>query len=169
MKRFGDVCLIWFVLALLALLGSVAAATAYLQRTVNGPAAVMPGHVYTFHVSGFRPGELVYPTVQPVSCARTSERCEEAPCSVEGNPPCSIWRTGPSGTANVFFRWPTLSVYSVANMDIAHHRWRRGTRALVRIDLASRRVPRGCQKMASLTANPHAGSTVCAATLITIK
>lgn len=161
-------CLLWSVLALLVLLGR-SAATAFLQRTLNGPAAVVPGHVYTFTLSGFTPGEEVYPTVQPASCARTSERCEEAPCSIAGSPHCSLWRIGPSGTANVRFRWPELSAYVVANMAIAHHRWRRGSRALVRIDLASRRVPRGCQKMASLTANPQAGSTVCSATLTTIN
>ena len=63
-----------------ALLVSVATAAAYLQRTVNGPASVVPGHVYTFYVSGFSPGEQIYPTVQPISCASRSERCELEPC-----------------------------------------------------------------------------------------
>jgi hypothetical protein len=146
-----------------ALLGATAA-SAYLQHTVDGPAAVVPGHVYSFYVSGFTPGEVVYPTVQPVSCARTSERCEEAPC-----PNCDTVRIGPSGSATVRFRWPKESLYAFANMHFGHYRWRRGNRALVRIDLASTVVPRGCQRMPSITANPNAGSIVCAATLTKIS
>ena len=48
--------------SVLAIAGS-ASAVAYLQRTVNGPATVIPARVYTFRVSGFRPGDRVYPTV----------------------------------------------------------------------------------------------------------
>jgi hypothetical protein len=152
-----------FITALAAVLLGVATAEGYLQRTVNGPPSVVPGHAYLFGVSGFIPGEEVYATVQPVSCARTSDRCEQAPC-----PSCASTRIGPSGTATVRFRWPESSLYVVANMDIAHHRWRRRSQALVRIDLASRIVPRGCQRMPSITANPQAGSIVCAATLTQI-
>ncbi len=138
-------------------------ALAYLQRTVNGPATVVPGHVYTFYVSGFHPGERVYPTVQPASCARTSERCEQSPC-----PSCAPVRISRSGTATVKFRWPTTSLYVIANMDFRHPQWRRHSYALVRIDLASLSVPSACQRMTSLTANSRAGSVVCAATLTVI-
>lgn len=139
-------------------------AVAALQRTLDGPAAVTPGHIYNFYVSGFPPGEEVYPTVQPVSCARSSERCEQSPC-----PACATTRIGPSGTVTVRFRWPRTSIYAIANMETVDRRWQSGSRALVRIDLASRVVPRGCQRMASTTANPQAGSTVCAATLTQIR
>jgi hypothetical protein len=151
-------------MSLAVALVSVAAAAAYLQRTVNGPAAVLPGHVYTFYVSGFTPGERIYPTVQPVSCARSSERCVEDPC-----PSCALTRIGASGTADVRFRWPKKSFYVFANMLFAHYNWRPGTQALVRINLASTSVPRGCQRMPSITANPQAGSVVCAATLTQIR
>jgi hypothetical protein len=124
----------------------------------------MPGHVYTFYVSGFIPGERIYPTVQPVSCARTSERCVQDPC-----PGCALTRIGASGTATVRFRWPKKSFYVFANMFFAHYKWRPGSRALVRINLASTGVPRGCQRMPSITANPQAGSVVCAATLTRIR
>jgi len=153
-----------FGVALAGLVAGVATATAYLQRTVNAPSSVVPGHLYTFSVSGFRPGESIYPTVQPVSCARSSERCVQDPC-----PSCALTRIGSSGTATVRFRWPRRSLYVFANMDFAHHRWRPGSRALVRINLASTRVPRGCQRMPSITANPEAGSIVCAATLTEIR
>jgi hypothetical protein len=151
-------------LLLVAGLVSVATATAYLQRTVNGPPSVLPGHVYKFYVSGFSPGEVIYPTVQPVSCARSGERCVQDPC-----PSCAPTKIGSSGTANVRFRWPTKSFYVVANMMFAHYKWPPGSRALVRINLASNRVPRGCQRMPSITANPQAGSVVCAATLTQIR
>ena len=147
----------------LALVAS-ATAVAYLQRTVNGPATVVPGHVYTFYVSGFRPGERVYPTVQPASCARSSERCEQSPC-----PSCALVTIPQSGIATVKFRWPTTSLYVIANMDFRHPHWRRYSHALVRIDLASLSVPSGCQRMTSLTANRRAGSVVCAATLTVIR
>lgn len=169
LKRLCSRRPIWPAVVLVATLVSAAAASAYLQRTVNGPASVVPGHVYTFYVSGFSPGERIYATVQPVSCAQTSERCEEDPCAVERNPHCSIGQIGPSGSTNVRFRWPKTSVYAFANMDIAQYRWRLGSRALVRIDLVARRVPPGCQRMPSITANPQAGSVVCAATLTQIK
>jgi hypothetical protein len=155
---------ITFVIALAGLLIGVDTATAYLQRTVNGPASVVPGHVYTFYVSGFSPGEAVYPTVQPVSCARISERCAQDPC-----PSCGVTRIGGSGTATVRLRWPRRSLYAFANMFFAHHKWQPGSRALVRINLDSTRVPRGCQRMPSITANPQAGSVVCAATLTQIR
>jgi hypothetical protein len=153
-----------FVIAVLAVLMSTVTATAYLQRTVSGPGSVVPGHVYTFYVSGFSPGETVYPTVQPVSCARSSERCVQDPC-----PSCGPTRIGSSGTAIVRFRWPRRSFYVVANMSFDNHTWQPGSRALVRINLASTRVPRGCQRMPSITANPQAGSVVCAATLTRIR
>jgi hypothetical protein len=146
-----------------AVLVFVATAAAYLQRTVNGPASVVPGHMYTFYVSGFSPGELIYPTVQPVSCARSSERCVQDPC-----PSCGSARIGSSGAATVRFRWPEESFYVFANMSFAHYKWRPGSRALVRINVASTSVPRGCQRMPSTTANPRAGSVVCAATLTQI-
>lgn len=152
-----------FVIALAAVLISVATATAYLQRTVNGPASVLPGDVYTFYVSGFSLGETIYPTVQPVSCARSGERCVQDPC-----PSCAVTRIGASGTATVRFRWPRRSFYVFANMFFAHYKWQPGSRALVRINLASTRVPRGCQRMPSITANRQAGSVVCAATLTQI-
>lgn len=151
-------------LLLVAGLVSVTAAAGFLQRTVNGPASVVPGHVYAFYVSGFSPGEVIYPTVQPVSCARRSERCVQDPC-----PSCTPAKVGPSGTATVRFRWPKKSFYVFANMFFAHPKWRPGSRALVRINLASIRVPRGCQRMPSITANPQAGSVVCAATLTQIR
>jgi hypothetical protein len=151
------------VLGVLALV-IVPTAAAYLQRTVSGPPAVVPGHVYSFYVSGFTPGVRVYPTVQPVDCARTTERCEQDPC-----PSCAVTRIGSSGTATVRFRWPRTSLYTFANMDFGHYRWQRGSRALVRIDLVSRVVPRGCQRMPSITANPTAGSVVCAATVTQIR
>jgi hypothetical protein len=138
----------------------VAQAAGYLQRTVNGPASVVPGHAYTFYISGFSPGEDVYPTVQPVSCASHSERCVQAPC-----PSCAPTRIGPSGTATVRLQWPKRSFYVFANMSFGHYEWRPGSRALVRINLVGTRVPRGCQRMPSITANPRAGSIVCAATL----
>jgi hypothetical protein len=147
-----------------ALLVSVATAAAYLQRTVNGPASVVPGHVYTFYVSGFSPGEAIYPTVQPASCARSGERCVQAPC-----PSCAGTKIGSSGTATVRFRWPKRSYYVFANMLFAHYDWQPGSHALVRINVASTRVPRGCQRMPSITANPQAGSVVCAATLTQIR
>jgi hypothetical protein len=153
-----------FVIALAAVLISVGAATAYLRRTVNGPASVVPGHVYTFYVSGFSPGEMIYPSVQPVSCARSGERCVQDPC-----PSCALSRIGSSGTAMVRFRWPRNSFYLFANMFFGHYKWRPGSRALVRINLASTGLPRGCQRMPSITANPHAGSVVCAATLTQIS
>jgi hypothetical protein len=53
---------------------------------------------------------------------------------------------------------------TAANMDFGHLGWRRRSGALVRIDLASTVVPRGCQRMSSITANPQVGSIVCAAT-----
>jgi hypothetical protein len=152
------------VIALVAVLVFVATAAAYLQRTVNGPASVVPGHVYTFYVSGFTPGEEIYPTVQPVSCARTSERCVQDPCPI-----CASAKIGSSGTATVRFRWPERSFYAFANMFFAHYRWRPGSRVLVRINIVSTRVPRGCQRMPSITANPQAGSVVCAATLTQIR
>jgi hypothetical protein len=65
----------------------------------------------------------------------------------------------------VRFRWPKRSLYVFANMLFAHRKWQPGSRALVRINLASTSVPRGCQRMASITANQQAGSVVCAATL----
>jgi hypothetical protein len=153
-----------FAIALAAVLVSVGTAAAYLQRTVNGPASVVPGHVYTFYVSGFTPGERVYPTVQPASCARTSERCVQDPC-----PACAPTRIDAPGTATVRFRWPKRSFYVFANMLFGHYKWRPGSRALVRINVASTGVPRGCQRMPSITANPHAGSVVCAATLTQIR
>jgi hypothetical protein len=152
------------VIAVLAVLMSTVTATAYLQRTVNGPGSVVPGHFYTFYVSGFSPGETVYPTVQPVSCGRSSERCVQDPC-----PSCGPTRIESSGTAIVRFRWPRRSFHVVANMSFDHYTWQRGSRALVRINLASSRVPRGCQRMPSITANPQAGSVVCAATLTRIR
>lgn len=151
------------VAAFVLVLGTTSAVAA-LQRTLNGPAGVTPGRIYTFYVSGFTPGEEVYPTVQPVSCARSSEKCEQSPC-----PACATTTIGASGTTMVRFRWPRTSIYSIANMDTVDRRWQPGSRALVRIDLASRVVPRGCQRMASTTANPQAGSTVCAATLTQIR
>jgi hypothetical protein len=141
----------------------VAPAAGYLQRTVNGPASVVPGHAYTFYVSGFSPGEEIYPTVQPVSCASRSERCVQDPC-----PSCASTRIGPSGTATVRLDWPKRSFYVFANMFFGHYKWRPGSRALVRINLVGARVPRGCQRMPSTTANPRAGSVVCAATLTRI-
>lgn len=147
----------------LAVVGS-ATAVAYLQRTVNGLGVVVPGHVYAFHVSGFRPGERVYPTVRPVSCAWSSERCEQSPC-----PSCAPVTIPPYGDVTLKFRWPTTSLYAVANMDIRHPRWRHRADALGRIDLASLSVPSGCQRMTSITANPQAGSIVCAATLTMIR
>lgn len=105
-----------FVVALAGLLIAVATAMGYLQRTVNGPASVVPGHVYTFYVSGFSPGEAIYPSVQPISCARSSERCVQDPC-----PSCALTRTGGSGTATVRFRWPRRSFYVFANMLLAHY------------------------------------------------
>lgn len=147
-----------------AVLLFVGTAAAFLQRTANGAASVVPGNVYAFYVSGFTAGERIYPTVQPVSCARTSERCVQDPC-----PGCAATTIGASGTATVRFRWPKTSIYVFANMDFGHHRWRPGSRALVRINLASTRVPRGCQRMPSITANPQAGSVVCAATLTEIR
>jgi hypothetical protein len=146
-----------------AVLASTGTAAAYLQRTLNGPASVVPGRVYTFDVSGFTPGERIYPTVQPISCARTSERCVQDPC-----PGCALTKVGASGTATVRFRWPKKSFYVFANMLFGHYKWRPGSRALVRINLASKRVPRGCERMRSTTANPNAGSIVCAATLTRI-
>jgi hypothetical protein len=155
-------------LNLVAALGAsvlyAATAAAQLQRTVNAPAHVTPGHVYALYVSGFVPGEKVYPTVQPVACARRSERCEQAPC-----PSCSVTTIGSDGTASIRFRWPRTSLYVIANMDFRHPRWARRSRALVRIDLASITVPRGCERMPSITANPQGGSIVCAATLTWIS
>jgi hypothetical protein len=69
----------------------------------------------------------------------------------------------------VRFRWPNKSFYVFANMFFAHYNWQPGSRALVRINLASTRVPQGCQRMPSITANPQAGSVVCAATLTQIR
>lgn len=155
--------IILVIAALAAVLMSAATATAYLQRTVNGPPSVVPGHRYKLYVSGFIPGEEVYPTVQPVSCARKSERCEQDPC-----PGCASTRIGPSGAATVRFRWPKASLDAIANMNVHHYPWHRGSLALIRIDLVSRVVPRGCQRMPSITANPQAGSIVCAATLTRI-
>jgi hypothetical protein len=156
--------LIIYAIAVGAFLMSAVTAAAYLQRTVNGPASVVPGHAYTFYVSGFSPGETIYPTVQPISCARSSERCVQAPC-----PSCALTRIGLSGTATLRFRWPTRSFYVFANMFLAHNRWQPGSQALIRINLASTGMPRGCQRMRSITANPHAGSVVCAATLTQIR
>lgn len=153
-----------FALGLSAVLAFVGTAPAYLQRTVNGPGSVVPGHVYTFFVSGFTPGERIYPTVQPVSCARTSERCVQDPC-----PSCAVKTIGASGTATLRFRWPKRSLFVFANMYFGHYRWRPGSRALVRINVASTRVPRGCQRMPSITANPQAGSVVCTATLTQMR
>ncbi len=99
----------------------VAPAAGYLQRTVNGPASVVPGDAYTFYVSGFSPGEDIYPTVQPLSCASRSERCVQAPC-----PSCASTRIGPSGTATVRFHWPKRSFYVFANMSFGHYKWRPG-------------------------------------------
>jgi hypothetical protein len=141
-----------------------ASAAAQLQRTVNGPVSVVPGRVYSLYVSGFRPGDQVYPTLQPAPCARTSERCEQEPC-----PSCASTTIGPAGTATIRFRWPRESIYAVANMDIKQLPWKVGSWVLIRIDLASRRVPSGCERMQSLTANPHAGSIVCAATLTKVR
>jgi len=152
------------VITVAALALGASPAVAYLQRTLNGPAYVAPGDTYTFYVSGFTPGEEVYPTVQPLSCARTGERCEQSPC-----PACTTTRIGTSGTATLRFRWPTRSIDAIANMDIVHRRWRRGSQALVRVDLASTVVPRGCERMPSSTANPGAGTIVCAATLTHIR
>jgi hypothetical protein len=155
-------------LNLLAAIGAVVlytgTAAAQLQRTVSGPPNVTPGRVYSFYLSGFVPGEKVYPTVQPVVCARRSERCEQDPC-----PSCAVTTIGSEGTATVRFRWPRTSLYVIANMNFRHPRWRQGSRALVRIDLASTTVPRGCERMPSITANPRAGSIVCAATLTWIR
>lgn len=154
------------VITLAATLVSVATAAASVDRTVNGPAGVVPGHVYTFHVSGFRPGERIYPTVQPLFCARRylGERCLQDPC-----PSCAPTKIGSSGSATVRFRWPKKSLYVVANMQFAHYKWRPGTGALVSINIASTRVPRGCRREPSITANPQAGSVVCAATLTRIR
>ncbi len=151
-------------IALSTVLGSVGAAGAFLQRTVNGPVSVLPEHVYAFHVSGFTPGERIYPTVQPVSCARKGERCVQDPC-----PSCALTTIGASGTATVRFRWPKKSFYVFANMLFGHYKWRPGSRALVRINVASVGVPQGCQRMPSITPNPQAGSVVCAATLTQIR
>lgn len=156
--------LIPLLVAAAAVVVGATPAVAHLQRTLNGPAHVAPGHTYTFYVSGFTPGEPVYPTVQPVSCARSSGRCEQSPC-----PACATTRIGASGTATLRFRWPTSSIYAIANMDIVHHRWRWGSRAIVRVDLAARALPAGCERMPSTTANPQAGSIVCAATLTRIR
>jgi hypothetical protein len=59
------------------------------------------------------------------------------------------------------FRWPKKSLYVFANMLFAHYKWRPGSGALVRINVASTRVPRGCRREPSITANPHAGSVAC--------
>lgn len=67
------------------------------------------------------------------------------------------------------FRWPDSSFYVFANMFFAHYRWQPGSHALVRINLASTHVPPGCERMPSVTANPRAGSVVCAATLTRIE
>ena len=139
-------------------------AGAALQRTVNGPESVSPGSSYSFYVSGFAAGERIYPTVQPAACARTSERCEQDPC-----PGCAATIIGRAGTAVVRFRWPRHSVYAAANMSVKSRAWKRGSRALIRIDLASKAVAPGCRRMRSLTANPRAGSIVCAATLTEVR
>jgi hypothetical protein len=158
--------IITLAITLAASLLSVATAGASLHRTVKGPAGVVPGHVYTFYVSGFRPGELIYPTVQPLFCAGSylGERCLQDPC-----PGCAPTKIGSSGTATVRFRWPKKSYYVVANMHFAHYKWRQGTGALVSINVASTGVPRGCRREPSITANPQAGSVVCAATLTRIR
>ena len=164
--RFGLVrgrVVIELVSAVVALAVLTGTAAGELQRTLNGPATVRPGHVYTFSLAGFVPGEEVYPTVQPVACARRSERCEQDPC-----PACAVTKVGANGTALVRFRWPHDALYVIANMSFKHPRWRRGSSALVRIDVASTRVPRGCQRMPSITANSQAGSIVCAATIARI-
>jgi hypothetical protein len=144
--------------------GSSGRPTAGGQRILRGPSSVIPGRVYSFHISGFIRGEKVYPNVLPVSCPRTSERCEQSPC-----PSCAVTRIGASGAATVRFRWPKTSLYVVGNMDFRHYRWQRRSSALIRIDLASTRVPRGCKRMPSITANPRAGSVVCAETFAQIK
>jgi hypothetical protein len=160
-RRHGSIGL---VITLASVLMFAATAGAYLQRTVNGPTSVVPGHVYAFYVSGFSPGEVIYPTVQPVSCARAGERCVQDPC-----PNCASTKIGSSGTATVRFRWPKKSLYAFASMSFARYKWQPGSRALVRINLASTTVPRGCRRMPSITANPRAGSVVCAATLTQIR
>jgi hypothetical protein len=162
MRRHHSITL---AIILAATLVPVGTAAAFVPGAVNGPASVLPGHVYTFYVSGFRPGELIYPTVLPVFCGGGSrERCVQDPC-----PGCAPTKIGSSGKATVRFRWPRKSLYVFANMYFARYKWRPGTGALVRINAASTRVPRGCRREPSITANPHAGSVVCAATVTLIR
>jgi hypothetical protein len=47
-------------------------------------------------------------------------------------------------------------------MVFRHPSWRPGSKAVVRIDLAALKVPKGCVRKKSITANANAGSVVCA-------
>jgi hypothetical protein len=129
-----------------------------------GPGVVTPGSSYVFRATGFTPGMRLYVTVTPKPCKQGTSVCQLSPC-----PGCAAVRVRSDGSATFRFVWPKKSFAAVGGMGGSFFAWKPNSRASVYVDSASTSVPRGCIRLPSTTANPKAGTVICAQASVRIS